>query len=284
MERRRPACWANEMFALPLIEETILTEQVLLETKVDLLPVSIYQTNKAMGQAAAQEAAQIIQQAIVENGKASIIIATGNSQLTFLEALREIEGIEWSKVTIFHMDEYVGLAPGHTASFPAFLQKNILDHIPAPAAFHPVVAREGHLETDCAAYAELLRAHPADFCAMGIGENGHIAFNDPPFAEFNDPVWVKVVKMDVVSRKQQVGEGHFGGLDEVPTHAITLTIPALLAAKRVLCIVPEARKANAVYDTINGPITEDCPASIMRQKPHVHLYLDAEAAAKAYSV
>ena len=182
------------------------------------------------------------------------------------------------------MDEYVGLAPGHTASFPAFLQHHLLNHIPAPAAFHPVIAREGHLETDCADYANLLRAHPADFCAMGIGENGHIAFNDPPFAEFDDPVWVKVVQMDVVSRQQQVGEGHFGGLDEVPTHAITLTIPALLAAKRVLCIVPEARKANAVYDTLHGPITEACPASIMRQKPHVHLYLDAEAAAKAYPV
>lgn len=259
-----------------------MTEQALLETKVDLLPVSIYPTNDAMGHAAAQAAAQIIQQAIAEKGQASIIIATGNSQLTFLEALREIKDIEWANVAIFHMDEYVGLEPGHTASFPAFLQRHLLDHIPAPAAFHPVIAREGHLETDCAEYARLLRTHPVDFCAMGIGENGHLAFNDPPFAEFDDPVWVKVIRLDEMSRQQQVGEGHFGGLDEVPTHAITLTIPALLAAKRVFCIVPEARKANAVYDTINGPITEACPASIMRQKPHVHLYLDAEAAAKAY--
>ena len=259
-----------------------MTEQALRQTKVDQLPVSIYQTNEAMGKAAAQEAAQIIQQAIANNGRASIIIATGNSQLTFLEALRQIEGIEWGKVTIFHMDEYIGLKPGHPASFPTFLQRHILDHIPAPAAFYPVVARAGQLEADCAEYAHLLREHPADFCAMGIGENGHLAFNDPPFAEFDDPVWVKVIRLDEMSRRQQVGEGHFGGLAEVPTHAITLTIPALLAAKRVFCIVPEARKANAVYDTINGPITEACPASIMRQKPHVHLYLDAEAAAKAY--
>ncbi len=256
--------------------------QALLETKVDLLPVSVYSTNEAMGQAAAKEAAQIIQEAIKEKDKANIIIATGNSQLTFLEALRETEGIDWSKVTIFHMDEYVGLKAGHSASFPAFLQRHLLDHIPAPAAFHPVIARKGHLESDCADYAALLYDHPADFCAMGIGENGHLAFNDPPFAEFDDPVWVKVIRLDEMSRRQQVGEGHFGGLDEVPTHAITLTIPALLAAKRVFCIVPEARKANAVYDTINGPITEACPASIMRQKPHVHLYLDAEAAAKVY--
>jgi glucosamine-6-phosphate deaminase len=256
--------------------------QAILETNVDSLPVSVYPTNEAMGQAAAQEAAQVIRQAIADKGAASIIIATGNSQLTFLEALRETADIDWAQVTIFHMDEYIGLPEGHSASFPVFLQRNFLDHISAPAAFHPVIAREGRLESDCADYAALLRAHPADFCAMGIGENGHIAFNDPPFAEFNDPVWVKVVRMAEMSRQQQVGEGHFGGLDEVPTHAITLTIPALLAAKRVLCIVPEARKATAVYDTLNGPITEACPASIMRQNPHVHLYLDAEAAAKAY--
>jgi glucosamine-6-phosphate deaminase len=138
------------------------------------------------------------------------------------------------------------------------------------------------LESDCAEYAELLRSHPADFCAMGIGENGHIAFNDPPFAEFDDPVWVKVVRLDQASRQQQVGEGHYRSLDEVPTHAITLTIPALLAAERVLCIVPEARKADAVLQAMNGPISEACPASILRQKSHVHLYLDANAAAKAY--
>ncbi len=257
-----------------------MSAQPVLEKKIDSLPITIYQTKAEMGEAAAQDAAQIIRQAIQERGAASIIIATGNSQLTFLEALREMAGIDWSKVTIFHMDEYVGLAPGHPASFPTFLQQHILDQIPTPAAFYPVVAREGLLETDCADYARLLRDHPADLCAMGIGENGHIAFNDPPFAEFNDPVWLKVVRLDEVSRRQQVGEGHFSGLDEVPTHAITLTIPALLSAKRVLCIAPEARKSDAVFKTLYGPITEACPASIIRQTAHVHLYLDIESAAK----
>ena len=259
-----------------------MTTKAILETKVDSLPVTIYRTNQEMGQAAALAAAEIINTAITQKGSANIIIATGNSQLTFLKTLRELSGIDWSKVTIFHMDEYFDLPEGHPASFPAFLQQHFLNYISEPAAFHPVNARIGQLESDCADYATLLRAHPADLCAMGIGENGHIAFNDPPFAEFDDPVWVKVVRMDVVSRKQQVGEGHFSGLDEVPTHAITLTIPALLAAKRVLCIVPESRKADAVYQTLNGPITESCPASILRQKPHVHLYLDADAAAKSY--
>jgi glucosamine-6-phosphate deaminase len=235
-----------------------------------------------MGAAAALEAAKIVNSAIEEKGSANIIIATGNSQLTFLQTLREMDGIDWSRVTIFHMDEYIDLPEGHTASFPTFLRRQLLDHIPEPSAFYPVVARAGKIETDCAEYAQLLRSHPADLCAMGIGENGHIAFNDPPFAEFDDPVWVKVVRLDEMSRKQQVGEGHFGGLDEVPTHAITLTIPALLAAEHVLCIVPEARKADAVHQTLNGPIVESCPASIMQQSSHVQLYLDAEAAAKAY--
>jgi glucosamine-6-phosphate deaminase len=259
-----------------------LTTKAILETKVDSLPVTVYQTNKEMGRAAAAEAAEIIRSAVKEKGAASIIVATGNSQLTFLETLRGLSGIDWSKVTIFHMDEYIDLPEGHPASFPTFLGHHLLDHIPAPAAFYPVNARVGQLEADCSEYAELLRSYPADFCAMGIGENGHIAFNDPPFAEFDDPVWVKVVRLDQVSREQQVGEGHFGGLDEVPTHAITLTIPALLAAEHVFCIVPEERKAEAVYQTLNGPISELCPASILRQTPQVHLYLDADAAAKAY--
>ena len=259
-----------------------MATEAILETKVGSLPVTVYQTNEEMGKAAALEAAQIINAAIAEKGAANIIIATGNSQLTFLEALRGLSGIEWSKVTIFHMDEYINLPEGHPASFPTFLHLHLLDHIPEPAAFYPVMARVGQLEADCAAYAELLRMHPADLCAMGIGENGHIAFNDPPFAEFDDPVWVKVVRLDEVSRLQQVGEGHFGGLGEVPSHAITLTIPALLAAERVLCIVPEERKAEAVFNALNGPITESCPASILRQTSHVHLYLDAAAAAKGY--
>ncbi len=259
-----------------------MTAEPILESKVGELPVTVYQTNKAMGQAAALEAAGIIKDAIAGRGAANIIIATGNSQLTFLETLREIEDIDWSKVTIFHMDEYIDLPERHPASFPAFLHRHLLDHIPKPAAFYPVVARAGQLEDDCASYADLLRTHPADLCAMGIGENGHIAFNDPPFAEFDDPLWVKVVRLDEVSRRQQVGEGHFSGLDEVPTHAITLTIPALLSAGRVLCIVPESRKADAVDRALNGPVTESCPASTLQQTPQVHLYLDSDAAAKAY--
>jgi glucosamine-6-phosphate deaminase len=176
------------------------------------------------------------------------------------------------------MDEYINLPPGHPASFPAFLQRHLLDYVQVKQ-FFPVPGVAGDTEAACREYEALLRAHPADLCACGIGENGHLAFNDPPYADFDDPVWVKAVKLDEVSRRQQVGEGHFKSLAEMPTHAITVTIPGLLAAKRVLCIVPEARKASAVKGSLLGPITEDCPGSILRQTPHAHLFLDTESAA-----
>ena len=183
-----------------------------------------------MGEAAADDAQNIIVSAIKAKGHANVILATGNSQLTFLHALRALPGIDWKAVNVFHMDEYVGIDPTHPASFPLFLRTHILDAV-KPGAFYPVPGQAADVEAACRDYEALLTAHPADLCAMGIGENGHIAFNDPPYADFDDPVWVKVVKLDERSRRQQVGEGHFPNLAAVPTHAITLTIPALLSAK-----------------------------------------------------
>jgi glucosamine-6-phosphate deaminase len=177
------------------------------------------------------------------------------------------------------MDEYLGLDPRHPASFPLFLQRHFLDFV-AVKAFYPVSGQPGNEEAICREYENLLRTHPADMVAMGWGENGHIAFNDPPYALFDDPVWVKVVALAEASRRQQVGEGHFGSLAEVPTHAITLTIPALLAPKQILCIVPEARKAEAVRACLTEPISEDHPGSILRQVGHARLYLDGESAGK----
>jgi glucosamine-6-phosphate deaminase len=208
---------------------------------------------------------------------ANIILATGNSQLTFLQALRADRSIPWPKVNVFHMDEYVGLDPNHPASFPLFLKRHLLDHFTA-RAFFPVPGGSPEQKQACRDYEELLRAHPADLCALGYGENGHLAFNDPPYADFDDPVWVKLVKLDEVSRRQQVGEGHFPSIDAVPTHAMTLTIPALLSARHVLSIVPEARKAAAVARALCGPISEDCPGSVLRRVPHAHLLLDKDSA------
>lgn len=245
----------------------------------DQLVVSIYVDNVTLGRAAAAEATAVIRDAIAERGVANLIIATGNSQLTFLHSLRGQPGIDWPAVNVFHMDEYIALPPGHPAGFPAFLRQHIIDHVPV-GAFFPVPGHAHDVALACQGYEYLLRAHPADLCCLGIGENGHIAFNDPPGADFDDPVWVKVVALDEASRRQQAGEGHFPTLDAVPTHAITLTVPALRAARQMLCIVPEARKARAVRDSLLGPISTACPASILRQTPHCRLLLDLESAAE----
>lgn len=249
------------------------------EIKIDQLPITIYETNAELGAAAADEAADVIRRAINTHQEANIILATGNSQLTFLAALRETSGIDWRKVNVFHMDEYIGIDANHPASFPNFLRKHFLAYV-KPKNFYPVSAQVGGIEETCVEYARWLHTHPADLCALGYGENGHLAFNDPPFADFNDPVWIKVVKLADESRRQQVGEGHFATLNDVPTHAVTLTIPALLAAKRVLAIVPEARKADAVYRALRQPINENCPGSILRRTLHAHLFLDKDSAAK----
>jgi glucosamine-6-phosphate deaminase len=248
------------------------------ETRWDDLLTRVYATNAEAGQAAADEGTLVIQAAVAARGCANVILATGNSQLTFLAALRRQSAVDWTRVNVFHMDEYLGLEPDHPASFPRFLQRHFLDGLPV-SSFFPVDAHTRAPESACAHYAQLLRDHPADLCALGIGENGHLAFNDPPFAEFDDPCWVKVIRLAEASRRQQVGEGHFATLAHVPTHAITLTLPALLAARRVLAIVPEARKAAAVARALRGPVSEDCPASLLRRTPHAHLYLDQESAA-----
>jgi glucosamine-6-phosphate deaminase len=249
------------------------------ETVYDNLPVSIYPDNETMGEAAAEIAAAIIQETVAERGTANLLLATGNSQLTFLHSLREMSSLPWPAVQIFHLDEYVNLPPGHPASFPSFLRHHIIEHIPI-GAFYPVPGRSSDAATACQAYELLLRAHPIDLCCLGIGENGHLAFNEPSIADFQDPDWVKVVELEEKSRHQQVGEGHFASIDQVPTHAITLTIPALRAAKKMLCIVPEKRKAQAVHDTLLGPVTTDCPASILRQTPQARLFLDRKSAAE----
>ena len=249
------------------------------ELVFDQLPVDVYVDNETMGRAAAEEGAVILRQAVAARGVANLVLATGNSMLTFLHSLRDMPDLPWPAMNVFHMDEYMNLEPGHRASFPLFLREHLLDHVPV-GAFYPVPGRPADVEMACRGYELLLRAHPVDLCCLGIGENGHLAFNDPPYAFFNDPAWVKVVQLDEASRRQKVGEGHFASLDVVPTHALTMTIPALRAAARMLCIVPESRKAAAVRRSLKGPIGEDCPASILRQTPHARLLLDQDSAAE----
>ncbi len=251
----------------------------LTETSFDKLPVAVYTDTEAMGRAAAVHARDIIAEAIRERGAANVILATGNSQLAFLQALRVIDGIDWPNVRVFHMDEYIGIDPSHPASFPGFLLRNILGEVDV-GHFHPVSGDPTDPEATCREYDALLRQYPADMVAMGFGENGHIAFNDPPYALFDDPHWVKIIELAEASRRQQVGEGHFASLDDVPTHAITLTIPALLAPANILCIVPEARKSAAVKACLTEPVDESRPGSILRTVDHARLYLDPDSASE----
>ena len=174
------------------------------------------------------------------------------------------------------MDEYVGVGPDHPAGFQRWIRERIVEPAHPRAAYY--VEGLGDPAAECARYAGLLRSHPLDLCCLGIGENGHLAFNDPPVADFADPLDVKVVELETACRMQQVHEGHFAGLDAVPAHAITVTIPALLRAGRVLAIVPEARKAEPVRDALTGPVATSCPASALRTIDHATIHLEPESA------
>jgi len=241
------------------------------------LRVRIYPGKPSLGAGAALEAAEVLKSTIAQRGEANFMMATGNAGLTFLAALRKDKTVDWTKVNMFHMDEYKGLAATHPASFRLFIHKHLSDWLP----FKTVNYIEGDApsaEAEARRYADLLVKHPIDLCHAGIGENGHLAFNDPPVADFNDPLLVKIVQLDKACRMQQVGEGYFPNLESVPTHAISVTIPGLLRAKRMVCVVPETRKAQAVHDALLGPIATSCPASILREQSHVTLYLDRASA------
>ena len=254
-----------------------MADDAVMELRVDALVVFVFRNRSVLDAAAAAEAADRIRSAARANGEANLLLASGNSQLGFLTALREKADVPWPQVNIFHMDEYLGLDARHPAGFRNFLSRELLDFI-HPRSFHPVWTGGSTLEAAALEYERLLRMSPIDVCALGIGENGHLAFNDPP-ADFQDPVWVKTVRLAEASRRQQVGEGHFSRLEDVPKEALTLTIPALLAARHILAIAPEARKAAAVRRALRGPIDPSCPASVLRTCPHARLFLDGDSGA-----
>ena len=240
------------------------------------LQVRIYESNDALGAAAASDFVDILSSTIAERGAASAILATGNSQLSFMEALRAKRNLAWHKVTVFHMDEYLGMSEDHPASFRRYIREKLTDVV-QPRTFYGIRGDAENVEAEMGRYASLLKEHDPVVCVLGIGENGHLAFNDPP-ADFDTDALIHVVKLAEASRVQQVGEGHFAALDDVPKRAITLTIPALLRPKHLLAVVPEARKARAVRDALERPVTEACPASILRGRDHVTLYLDQHSA------
>lgn len=245
---------------------------------IDKLAISIYETPLDMGNAAADFVAHKLLDAIALKGNANLILATGSSQFTFLEALKDKE-IDWQKITVFHLDEYRDLADTHPASFRKYLKERILDEV-NPKKIYFLNGDTEDIALELQQYTDALKKHPIDIACIGIGENGHIAFNDPPVADFNDPEWVKLVTLDEACKNQQIGEGWFLSMDDVPKQALTLTIPAILSCKTISCVVPDERKAQAVYKTLYNPINTECPATILRKHSKTKLFLEKGSASK----
>lgn len=248
------------------------------ERKYGELEVKIFETREELGRKAAEDAANCIMDCLKEKETVSCIFAAAPSQNEFLKALAGWEGIPWERINAFHMDEYIGLKQKDSRSFSGFLSQAIFDRTP----FRSVNLLDGMAEPEeeCERYSALLEQYPADIVFMGVGENGHIAFNDPGTADFEDPRLVKVVELEMACRRQQVNDGCFESLDQVPEQALTITIPGLTAPRHLFCMVPNERKAEAVSRMLRGDINETCPASILRRKAGAKLYLDAASASK----
>ena len=243
----------------------------------DLLKVNVYTSRAEMGAAAAADVKSAILCALEKKDTINMIFAAAPSQNEVLENLARDNEIPWGRVNAFHMDEYIGLDKNAPQGFGNFLRDHIFGIAPFRSVNYIRIDAPDAKE-ECERYSELLKKNPVDIVVLGIGENGHIAFNDPPFADFNDDKLVKTVKLDEVCRNQQVNDGCFAKIEDVPTHALTLTVPALMAGKELYCIVPAKTKANAVYTTLNGEITPDCPASVLRTHTNASLYLDPDSA------
>lgn len=240
--------------------------------------IKISETRPENGRIAAEYGAQLLRDVLKKNGKASIILATGASQFEMLESLYQAENIDWHKVTIFHLDEYVGLPIEHPASFRGYLWQRFVSHLPVPlAAFHYVEGDATDAEAECKRLSQIISGHTIDIAFIGIGENGHLAFNDPP-ADFDTDEPFLVVNLDDKCRQQQLGEGWFPDFDSVPSRAITMSIRRIMLSKAIICTVPDERKAEAVSGAIDGPLTNMVPASILRQHPNCTLFLDKPAA------
>jgi len=243
------------------------------------MQVDISETKTELGQRAAANGAEVIRQAIASRGEATIIVATGASQFEMLEALTASEGIDWSKVTCFHLDEYAGMPLSHPASFRKYLKERFVEQLPTPpAAFHYINAEED-CAGECKRLGELIAGRSVDVAFIGIGENGHLAFNDPP-ADFDAADAYLVVDLDEACRRQQQGEGWFPTLEDVPKQAISMSIPQIMKSGVIVCSVPDERKAAAVAGAIEGEVTPQCPASMLQRHDAATIYIDKPAASQ----
>ena len=246
--------------------------------KVDRLEVKIFATRAEMGVAAATDIKKKLGELLSQKQEINVIFAAAPSQNEVLEALVADAEIEWNRIHAYHMDEYIGLAADAPQGFGNFLRAHIFDRVPF-ASVNCIDCSAKNADEEADRYGSLLDQSLADVVVMGIGENGHIAFNDPPVADFHDPKTVKAVKLDDVCRQQQVNDGCFASIEDVPTHALTVTVPALTRAPYLFCIVPAPTKAWAVKETLRGSIDEHCPASVLRTHDNAILYLDRDSAA-----
>ncbi len=248
-----------------------------LELVQDKMSVSIFSTRDEMGKKAAKDVAATIKKLLLTKNEVNIIFAAAPSQNEFLMYLVDDKSVMWHKINAFHMDEYIGLADDAPQGFGNFLKDRLFGKVQFKST-HYINGNNINIQNECNRYQKLLTDYPVDIVCLGIGENGHIAFNDPPVADFNDKLTVKEVELDFSCRQQQVNENCFTSIELVPLKAITLTIPTLLKAKYLFCVVPSSSKATAVYNTLYSEINENCPATILRSKENTKLYLDKDSA------
>src|SRR5438128_4686910 len=240
--------------------------------KIEVLP-----TKTEMAAAAADRAAAALRAAVEARGRAHVVAATGAAQFEFLDALVHRPGVDWARTVFFHLDEYVGLPATHPASFRRYLRERIVERV-HPGTFHFIDGDAPDTQAEAARVSALIRAHPIDVASVGIGEHRQLAFNDPP-ADFDTEEPYLAVALDEACRRQQLGEGWFPRLEDVPARAISMSIRQILKTSEILCVVPDARKAQAVHDCLEGPVTPQHPASILQRHPRTTIYLDELAAA-----
>ncbi len=246
---------------------------------VERLRIVITPNRRKLGEYSAANVIQIIKNILQDKDEIRMIFAAAPSQDEFLQELVKDKSIDWSKIIAFHMDEYIGLPEKAEQLFSEYLTRHLFPKVDFKKV-HLINSHTDDIDKECERYESLLKEKPIDIVCMGIGENGHIAFNDPPVADFSDEKFVKIVMLDESCRKQQVNDGCFLRLPDVPKRAITITIPALLNGKYLNVVVPGIRKANAIKDVLSGDISTECPASILRKHKNANLYLDLDSASK----
>lgn len=240
------------------------------------MDIIVSENNSELGKKAGKSAAEKIKKVITENGQANIILATGSSQFETISNLLKDTDIDWSKVNMFHLDEYIGLSESHQASFRKYLRERFITQVPALMSY-TMISGEADINEELKRLGETISRHPIDVALVGIGENGHLAFNDPP-ADFETEQAYIVVDLDLACRQQQLGEGWFNSLSEVPQKAISMSVKQIMLSKSIVCSVPDLRKAEAVKNTLKQEVSPVFPASILRNHPDCELYLDIDSA------